>query len=133
MPNVVNKPWGREVILTTPSLPYNGKLLYINAGSRISLQYHDQKTETLSLLSGSATITQGSAIDQLTTTPMVIQQGYTITPNTIHRLAAETDSLILEVSTPEAGTTFRLEDDYQRLDETESVRSSDNRGWQNEP
>ena len=37
----------------------------------------------------------------------------------------------MEVSTPETGTTYRLEDDYQRVNETEEVRSSSNRGWQN--
>jgi len=36
---------------------------------------------------------------------------------------------VLEVSTPEIGTTFRLEDDYARPDETESVREAPGRGW----
>ena len=41
-----------------------------------------------------------------------------------HRLVGITDCDILEVSTPEIGTTHRLEDDYARPDETEAVRSS---------
>jgi hypothetical protein len=31
----------------------------------------------------------------------------------------------VEVSTPEIGTTFRLEDDYQRPDETETLRKKE--------
>ena len=31
---------------------------------------------------------------------------------------------MLEVSTPEIGTTYRLEDDYARPDETEAVRTA---------
>ncbi len=44
---------------------------------------------------------------------------------TIHRLIAMEDSKILEVSTPELGTTFRLEDDYKRSDETEEMRNNE--------
>jgi hypothetical protein len=41
-----------------------------------------------------------------------------------HRLcaAADEDATIFEASTPEAGTTLRLEDDYARADETEELR-----------
>ena len=33
---------------------YTGKLLHVLAGRRLSLQYHDEKTETQCLLSGRA-------------------------------------------------------------------------------
>jgi hypothetical protein len=36
-----------------------------------------------------------------------------------------TDCDILEVSTPEIGTTFRLEDDFKRPDETEELRKEE--------
>ena len=42
-----------------------------------------------------------------------------------HRLIGITDCDIFEVSTPEIGTTFRLEDDYKRPDETEEMRIKD--------
>jgi mannose-6-phosphate isomerase-like protein (cupin superfamily) len=113
--NVV-KPWGNETIFTESSLPYTGKILSINSGKRISLQYHDQKTETLMLISGSAKIT----LDQ-TTNDMEPMRGYTIHPNTIHRIEAVSDCQIFEVSTPEMGTTVRLEDDYSRGNEIKNL------------
>jgi len=39
------------------------------------------------------------------------------------------NAVIMEASTPETGTTIRLQDDYKRPDETEDVRKLDNRGW----
>ncbi len=124
MPTIIEKPWGRETILTESDLPYTGKILEIKSGHKLSLQYHDQKIETLTLISGSAKIT----LDQQTT-DMEINHGYTIKPPIIHRLEAVTNSVVVEVSTAEVGTTFRLEDEYQRPNETPEIRNSPNRGW----
>ncbi|HOZ80903.1 MAG TPA: cupin [Candidatus Woesebacteria bacterium] len=121
---IITKPWGQEIVLTENNLPYAGKILEINASHQLSLQYHDQKIETLTLVSGQAEIT----LDQQTK-PMVINQSITIQPNTIHRIKAITNCQIFEVSTPETGTTFRLEDDYQRDNETDIIRNLPNRGW----
>jgi len=52
-------------------------------------------------------------------------KGYTCAAGQRHRLAGVTDCDILEVSTPETGTTWRLEDDYARPDETEAVRKQE--------
>ncbi len=46
-------------------------------------------------------------------------KGYTIRPFQKHRLVALEDAEIVEASTPEVGTTYRLEDDYARPHETE--------------
>ena len=124
MPNTVTKPWGKEIILTTKNLPYTAKILSINAGHQISLQSHDQKTETLTLISGQAQITLSQNKDSLSPKKMEPQTGYTIQPNIIHRIKAITDCQIYETSTPEEGTTRRLEDDYNRSDETEKIRNS---------
>lgn len=125
MSSIVKKPWGEEIILTESNLPYTAKIAHTNADNRWSRQYHDQKTETLVLISGQATLTLG---DQKIA--MTINQGYTILPSTIHRLEALTDCTTLEVSTPETtDTTHRLEDDYHRGDETPDIRNSPNRGW----
>lgn len=130
MPNTITKPWGQEIILTKINLPYTAKILLINAGHRPSLQSHDQKTETLALIKGQAEITLGLDQKSLSTQAMQSLTGYTIKPNTIHRIKAITDCQIFEASTPEKGTTKRLEDDYNRSDESEKVRNSPNRGWQ---
>lgn len=124
MSTIVDKPWGREIILTEPNLPYTGKILEIKPASKLSLQYHDQKTETLTLVKGEAKITIDSE-----TSAMKTNHGYTIHPPTVHRIEAVTGCSIFEVSTPEIGTTVRLEDDFNRSDETPEVRNSPNRGW----
>lgn len=112
MSQFIDKPWGEEILLTDPSLPYVGKILKIKAGARLSLQYHDQKTETLTLVSGQAILQLNQE-----TMDFEVNQSVTIKPLTQHRITAITDTTIFEVSTPQTGTTFRLEDDYQRGDE----------------
>jgi len=126
---IIEKPWGQEIILSTPNLPYTAKILEIKAGKRLSLQYHDQKLETLCLFSGEANIIWGNDQNNLTTEKMVASNGYTITPGTVHRFEAITDCQLFEASTPETGTTFRLEDDTERKNETEAVRNLPNRGY----
>lgn len=126
---IVDKPWGREVILTTPDLPYTAKILEITAGKRLSLQYHDQKVETLCLISGEANILWGTDQNNLSTEKMLPLSGYTIKPHVIHRFEALTDCQLYEASTGEIGTTVRLQDDFSRPDETEEIRNLPNRGW----
>jgi len=126
---IVDKPWGKEIIVTTPDLPYTAKILEITAGKQISLQYHDQKIETLCLFFGEANIIWGTDKNNLTTEKMIPNNGYTILPNTIHRFQAITDCKLFEASIGEIGTTFRLEDDVNRGDETEEIRNLPNRGW----
>jgi hypothetical protein len=94
------------------------------AGRRLSLQVHDMKIETLSLISGRAVLTLEDEVGELVSTEMSCYVGYTIHPGRRHRLTAITDCEIAEASTPEVGTTFRLEDDYGRPDETEALRTS---------
>lgn len=126
---IITKPWGRELILTTSDLPYTAKILEINAGQRLSLQYHDQKVETLTIFQGEANIIWGKSADNLVTEKMLPQNAYTIRPGTIHRFEAITDCKLFEASSPETGTTFRLQDDTERSNETETIRNSPNRGY----
>ena len=117
----VEKPWGWEIIwASTPS--YVGKLLHVRAGQRLSLQYHDQKLETQCLIHGRALLTIGPRQEQLSDIEMEPYFGYTVAPFQVHRITALEDADIMEVSTPELGTTFRLADDFARSDETEDRR-----------
>jgi len=115
----VNKPWGYEIIFTPPNLSRVGKILFIKKGCRLSLQYHDQKEETLCLFQGKAKIRLEDEKGEIKTLYMKPQMGYTILKGQKHRLEALEDSFVFEVSSPEKGTTYRLEDDYQR--ETEEL------------
>ena len=47
----VEKPWGYEIIWAHTD-SYVGKILHINAGHALSVQYHKTKDETVYLLSG---------------------------------------------------------------------------------
>ena len=125
----VDKPWGYE-ILWAESRHYTGKLLHIDAGKRLSLQYHDEKIETQCLVSGRALLIAEDAEGRLREIDMEPGKGYVIRPFQLHRLIAVEDAEIYEVSTPESGTTVRVEDDYRRPDETEAIRGSEGRGWQ---
>jgi hypothetical protein len=62
---------------------------------------------------------------ELIETELLPDQGFTSMVGQRHRLIGLTDCDIFEVSTPEIGTTFRLEDDYKRPDETEEMRSNE--------
>jgi mannose-6-phosphate isomerase len=124
------KPWGYEVIYSPDGSAQTGKILLVKAGCKLSLQYHDLKSETLCLISGQALIWLEDAAGDLKTVPMEKEKGYHVTPGQKHRLEAITDAMVVEVSDPEKGNTFRISDDYSRPDETESLRASENRGWQ---
>ncbi|MFA6005121.1 MAG: cupin [Patescibacteria group bacterium] len=127
----VEKPWGYEIHWAPANLPYMGKILHINAGKRLSLQRHDMKRETWYMMSGKAKVVWDNEKEELIETELEYGKGYTCAIGQRHRLVGITDCDIIEVSTPEIGTTERLEDDYHRPNETEEVRKQKNRGWSN--
>lgn len=125
----MEKPWGYELHWVEEDKPYMGKILHIDAGKRLSLQYHDKKQESWFLMSGQAKIIWEDTNGNLVETEMQPGMGYTCQTGQKHRLAGITDCDIIEVSTPEIGNTYRLEDDYERPTETEEMRKDPNRGW----
>jgi mannose-6-phosphate isomerase len=121
----VIKPWGYEIIFTPSDLPYTGKIIHVNEGKRLSLQVHDKKQESWILLKGRGKVIWENSDGELIETELISGQGFTCKIGQRHRLAGITDCDILEVSTPELGTTYRLEDDYARPDETEKMREEE--------
>ncbi len=109
------KPWGREIWFANQS-GYAGKILEVKKGARLSLQYHEKKTETQYLFSGKVKLTVGK--DQNKLTALILNPGdkYDILPYTIHRIEGLEDSKIFEVSTSELEDVVRLSDDYGRPD-----------------
>jgi mannose-6-phosphate isomerase-like protein (cupin superfamily) len=122
----VEKPWGYEIHWTPKDRPYVGKVLHVAAGK---LQVHDEKLESWFLMSGRAKVVWDDEHGELVETELQPGLGYSCDIGQRHRLVGITDCDIVEVSTPEIGTTHRLEDDYARPDETEAVRASAGRGW----
>ena len=110
----VDKPWGHELIWAHTDR-YVGKVLHVKEGHMLSLQYHEEKDETLHLLSGRMKFLVGTDPDALE--EEVVDEGwsYRLTPGTIHRMEAVTDVDILEASTPELDDVVRLEDRYGRV------------------
>ncbi|MCL5009200.1 MAG: cupin [Patescibacteria group bacterium] len=125
----VEKPWGYEVVLTPKDSERTGKILHVAAGKRLSFQYHETKEEVITLFSGRAVIWLEDDAGEIRKIPMEPKKGYLVKPPQKHRVEALEDSDIFEVSSPEKGTTYRLEDDFTRPDETESLRQQKNRGW----
>jgi mannose-6-phosphate isomerase len=112
VPYRIEKPWGYELIWARTDR-YVGKILHVNAGHVLSLQYHNRKDETMHVLSGDLTlrVQQGG---QLVARPF--RQGETvhIPAKLIHQIEAVVDSDVLEASTPELDDLVRLEDRYGR-------------------
>lgn len=122
-PKIVEKPWGREIWFADQSA-YAGKILELRKGRRLSLQYHERKTETLYLLSGRVRLTYRP------TSPGAVPSAAAVTPadcfewtpgralhvpvGTIHRFEALEDSVLAEVSTPDLTDIVRLQDDFSR-------------------
>ncbi len=121
----VEKPWGYELHFVREGLPYMTKLEHINKGHRQSMQIHDTKEETFILIKGRGGVIWENNKGELITTEFEPFKGYTIPIGQKHRLISITDCDIIEGSTPEAGTTWRLEDDYARPDETPSQRKKE--------
>ena len=128
----VLKPWGEEIIYTPENLERTGKILHIKKKHKLSLQYHDQKEETLCLFSGNAIIWLENDQGEVEKKVMEPMKGYTVLQGRKHRIETIEDCFVLEVSSPEKGNTFRIEDDFARPHETEEMRQEENRGWKAE-
>lgn len=110
---LVEKPWGYEHIWARTD-KYVGKLLHINPNSRLSLQYHNQKEETIYVLKGTLSL-------DLEERTMLLFPGetYHIPPGLVHRFCALDEEVeLMEVSTTELDDVVRIQDDYKRLSTT---------------
>ena len=121
----VEKPWGYELHWVREGAPYMGKIMHINAGQRMSLQIHDEKQETYLVINGRAAVLWENASGELIQTELQPEMGYSTQVGQRHRLIGLTDCDIVEASTRELGTTWRLEDDYARPNETPEQRAID--------
>jgi mannose-6-phosphate isomerase len=111
----VEKPWGYELHWAKTDR-YVGKLIHVNAGHALSLQYHNKKDETIYLHSGKLLFEIAEQGKDLVKREMRPGDRVHITPTTVHRMTAIEDSDIFEVSTPELDDVVRLEDRYGRED-----------------
>jgi mannose-6-phosphate isomerase-like protein (cupin superfamily) len=111
----IPKPWGYELIFARTG-KYVGKILHINRGESLSLQYHEMKDESLYVLVGKIMLTVEWDGDRREL-PLEEGQAFHIPPLLIHRMEAVVDTDIAEVSTIELDDVIRLEDRYGRVAE----------------
>lgn len=112
-----DKPWGHEVIFAAVDGKYAGKIIHVTAGQAISLQFHRQKDETITVLSGAAVIEHGPSADALASQHFGPGDTIHLPPGALHRVTAITDITFAEASTAQPGwreDVVRLEDRYGR-------------------
>ena len=110
----VDKPWGYEIRWAITER-YLGKILHVNTGEALSLQYHERKDECILIVKGAIEFEHGRDDGALTKEVMKVGDTVHITPGTRHRMTALEDTDIFEVSTPEIEDVVRLEDRYGRV------------------
>lgn len=106
------RPWGRFEKFHE-NKPCTIKLIYINANSRLSLQYHKKRSEFWKVIKGTAMV-------ELDGKTIILREGETLTipRQAKHRVGAlESECMILEIAYGrfDENDIVRLEDDYQRV------------------
>jgi mannose-6-phosphate isomerase-like protein (cupin superfamily) len=112
-----NKPWGHEEIFAAVEGKYVGKIIHVTAGQSLSLQYHEDKEETISLLSGAAEIQYGAIDGPLEQRRFGPGDVIHLPARVVHRVTAVTDIVFAEASTAPPGwreDVVRLQDAYGR-------------------
>ena len=112
-----DKPWGHELIFAAVEGKYIGKVIHVNAGGSLSLQYHQEKEETISVISGEALVQYGSSADQLIDQRFGAGDTIHLPAGVLHRITALSDLDFAEASTAYPGwreDVVRLEDRYGR-------------------
>jgi mannose-6-phosphate isomerase len=112
-----DKPWGHELIFAAVDGKYIGKIIHVNAGHSLSLQYHKEKEETISVISGEALVQYGPSADQLIDQRFAAGDTIHLPAGVLHRITALSDLDFAEASTAYPGwreDVVRLEDRYGR-------------------
>ena len=114
----IEKPWGSELKFAHTA-HYVGKILEVKSGEALSVQYHKHKVETMHVLEGTGRLVlyvmDEDGEPQVTSiNKMKVGDTFHIPPNQIHRIIADTDMRIVEVSTNHLNDLVRLQDRYDR-------------------
>ena len=98
------------------------KLLHVNKGFRLSLQYHEKKVETSYVMKGKILlhirpvedVIRRPRDESMVSTIVNTGEHWHCPPMTLHRIEALEDTIIVECSTPEVKDVVRVKDDYGR-------------------
>jgi mannose-6-phosphate isomerase len=113
LPYRVDKPWGHELIWARTDR-YVGKILHIEPGHVLSLQYHNKKDESIYVLAGEIVLRLQQG-DTLIEKRMAQGAAFHIQPTLVHQFEAVVSTDLLEASTPEIDDVVRLKDRYGRV------------------
>jgi mannose-6-phosphate isomerase-like protein (cupin superfamily) len=109
----VDKPWGHELIWAHTDR-YVGKVIVIEAGSRLSLQRHEAKDESVLVLSGRLRLHLEDDDGVIRQHDLGVGEHRHVPTGRVHRFEAIERCELIEVSTPELDDVIRLEDDFGR-------------------
>ena len=109
----MEKPWGYELRWAHTDR-YAGKLIHVDQGHQLSLQYHVQKDKSIHVLSGVMDLLLENNSGEIETHRMTPGMSAHIRPGRRHRFVAVEDTDLLEVSSPELDDVVRIEDSYGR-------------------
>jgi mannose-6-phosphate isomerase-like protein (cupin superfamily) len=109
----VDKPWGHELIWALTDR-YCGKILVIETGRRLSLQYHEQKDESILVMSGRLRLHLDDEAGAMTSRELGPGDSAHVAIGRRHRYEAIERVELIEVSTPEIDDVVRIEDDFGR-------------------
>ncbi len=109
----VEKPWGYELRWAVTDR-YAGKLIHVNRGHRLSLQYHVQKDESIHVIAGVMDLLLENNSGEVETHRLTAGMSAHIRPGRTHRFIAIEDVDLVEVSSPEVDDVVRIEDVYGR-------------------
>ena len=109
----IDKPWGYELRWAITDR-YLGKIIHVDAGQALSLQYHVQKDEAIFVLSGDLDLVLEGDDGEIHTHRLTPGMSARVRPGRRHRFQAVSDVDICEVSSPEIDDVVRLEDNYGR-------------------
>jgi quercetin dioxygenase-like cupin family protein len=113
LPARIDKPWGYEIWWAWTD-HYVGKILHVDRGHRLSVQFHEHKDETSYVLRGRLKLFKGTSADDLEETEVREGAQWRNLPGEVHTIEAIEDADVLEVSTPHLEDVVRLVDSYGR-------------------
>jgi mannose-6-phosphate isomerase len=109
----VEKPWGHELIWAETDR-YAGKILVIEAGRRLSLQYHERKLESIFVMSGRLRLYLEDATGVVQVEELGPGAARLVPVGRQHRYEAIDRVELFEVSSPELDDVVRISDDFGR-------------------
>jgi len=112
-PRRVDKPWGHELIWVLTDR-YCGKVIVIETGRRLSLQYHQRKDESVYVVSGRLRLHLEDDAGLMTVRELGPGDSARVPVGRRHRFEAAERVELIEVSTPELDDVIRVEDDFGR-------------------